>query len=91
MVFYQPIGNSDEHHWKLTTVQELKGGISRLRVPRIPRMEVYDRILSGTKEKGINIKKDMTFHVVVDISGTSALRESANSTTSATLELISED
>ena len=51
-------------------------------------MEVYERILSGTKEKGINIKKESSFHDVGETVGISALRESAKSTTSATLHIL---
>jgi hypothetical protein len=41
-------------------------------VPRIPRIDVYDKILRGTKDSGINITKDISFQVVVEIAGTSA-------------------
>ena len=57
-------------------------------MPRIPRMDVYDRILRGTNDSGIKITKDISFQVVVEIVGTSACRESANRTTRATLELV---
>jgi len=46
---------------------------------------VYDRILRGTIDKGIKTRKDKIFQVVVDTSGIRALRESAKSTTRATL------
>lgn len=54
-------------------------------VPRMPRIEVYERMLSGTNDRGINITKDNSFHDVAETVGTSALRESANKTTRATL------
>jgi hypothetical protein len=45
-------------------------------------------MLSGTKDKGINITNDSSFHVVGETDGISALSESANSTTSATLRSL---
>lgn len=53
-------------------------------------MEVYERMLSGTNEKGMKIRKDRIFQVVAETSGIKAFSESANSTTSATLQLAPE-
>jgi hypothetical protein len=48
-------------------------------------MEVYERMLSGTKDRGINITKESSFQVVGETVGISALSESAKSTMRATL------
>jgi len=53
----------------------------------MPRMEVYERMLRGTKDNGMNMRNEMSFQVVVETCGKSALRESANRTTNATLIL----
>jgi hypothetical protein len=50
-------------------------------------MEVYERMLRGTKDNGMNMRNEMSFQVVVETCGKSALRESANRTTNATLIL----
>ena len=50
-------------------------------------MEVYERMLRGTKDNGMNMRNEMSFHVVVETCGKRALRESANRTTNATLIL----
>src|SRR5438045_4374390 len=59
-------------------------------VPRIPRIDVYERMLSGTNDKGMNTKNESNFQLVVDTSGTRALSESAKRTTRATLQLFGE-
>ena len=71
-----------------TTINQ-KDWVGRVRptVPRIPRIEVYERMLRGTKDNGMNMRNEMSFHVVVETCGKSALRESANRTTNATLIL----
>jgi hypothetical protein len=51
----------------------------------MPRIEVYERILRGTKDNGMNMRNEINFQVVVEISGNSALSESAKRTTRATL------
>jgi hypothetical protein len=54
----------------------------------IPRMDVYERMLRGTNDNGMNIMKEMSFQEVDEMVGMRALRESANRTTSATLKSI---
>lgn len=51
----------------------------------MPRMEVYERMLRGTKDRGINITKESSFQVVGETVGISAFSESAKSTMRATL------
>jgi len=54
-------------------------------VPRMPRIEVYERTLSGTNESGIKMRNEASFHIVADTWGNKACKESANRTTKATL------
>lgn len=61
--------------------------ITRPIVPRIPRIEVYERILSGTKDNGMKTRKDRSFQLVIETLGIKALSESANRMTRATLQL----
>ena len=63
--------------------------IIRPTVPRMPRIEVYERMLSGTNDNGINIMKENNFHDVAETVGTSAFSESANRTTRATHVAVS--
>lgn len=49
-------------------------------------MDVYERILSGTKDNGMNTKNDRSFQLVVETSGMRAFRESAKRMTRATLQ-----
>jgi len=44
-------------------------------------------MLRGTKDNGMKMRNEISFHAVVDIEGIRALRESANRTTRATLLL----
>jgi len=53
----------------------------------MPRIEVYERILSGTNDKGIKMRREKIFHAVDETLGIKALSESANRTTKATLRL----
>jgi len=54
----------------------------------MPRMEVYERMLSGTNDNGMKIRNERSFQDVVEMSGINALSESANNTTSATLKSV---
>jgi len=63
--------------------------VIRPMVPRIPSIEVYERMFNETKESGMKTTRDISFHAVVDTSGTSACRESAKRTTSATHVAVS--
>ena len=73
---------------KTTTGQMTISTISRPTVPRMPRMEVYERMLSGTNDNGMKIRNERSFQAVVEMSGINALSESANNTTSATLNQL---
>jgi hypothetical protein len=52
----------------------------------IPSIDVYDKMLSGTNDSGMNNTKERSFHEVVEMVGMRAWRESAKRTTSATLK-----
>jgi hypothetical protein len=54
----------------------------------IPRIDVYERMFRGTNDNGMKITNEMSFQDVDEMVGIRALRESANKTTSATLESI---
>lgn len=57
-------------------------------MPRIPRIDVYERTFNGTNDNGMKIRNEMSFHIVVETSGIRAWRESAKSTTRATLHKL---
>jgi hypothetical protein len=83
MGFDETVAESDEHNLMLASSTR---GV-RPTVPMIPRIEVYERMLRGTNDNGMNITKEKSFHVVVEMVGMRALRESAKRTTRATLRL----
>ena len=58
-------------------------------MPRIPSIEVYERMFNETNDRGMKTIREISFQAVVDTSGTSAWRESAKRTTSATHVAVS--